>query len=137
MGSATTINGSTLDSLGSCFAAYVPSMYLSQLSATDFYSRISVFKSAAFQPNSTIADVIKSKLSAVYATLTSQSDIQTFINNIGQLVVFLSEINQVPSVCLKQIYIYFYLFFLKFLYEVTDPLLLCFQKFYNFTFINK
>jgi hypothetical protein len=74
--------------MGTCFAANTPAQYLSQLSSSDFYTRLYIFTSVLFQPDAATATVVSNLLAQIAATFTSASDLQTFYVAAGSLVIF-------------------------------------------------
>ncbi|CAF0949002.1 unnamed protein product [Brachionus calyciflorus] len=85
--------------LGPCFASSIPVEYLTALADADFKSQINYFTSEAFQPNSTITPVLKTKLTSLY---NAQSDKSLFINDIGSLITFM-DTSSVPRASLRSL----------------------------------
>jgi len=83
------IKATDLDSLGTCFAALIPSDYLDSLSTANFKSQLSYFNLNSFQPNSSVIPSIKTKLEAIYNSLTSDTDRTTFISDVGSIIVYM------------------------------------------------
>lgn len=84
--SGRAIDSSDLDTLGPCFAPFIPSDSLNQINASDFKAKITYFTGSQVQYDRATASVISTKISV--AVTTSTTSASSTLLGMGDLVIF-------------------------------------------------
>ena len=103
IGTSGQISGSTLDSLGPCFAPCIPDIQLNSLSSNDLITKISYFQGSTFQPNAATTAIFSSKIDSQLSLLTSQTDKENFIfNTLQDTALFATGLSSIISTTTMQ-----------------------------------
>ena len=98
MGINGSMSGSTLDSLGPCFASHLSDKHLHALNASELISKISYFQGANFQPNKATAEIFSSKIDSYLNSTTSHSEKENLIfNTLQDTALFVSDLKKFVS----------------------------------------